>query len=293
MQEINLLVKQENGTIGGNFEEIKSALKSELEVYKNMVFTEESKLEARKTVAGLRKLKKSMNDKKLEVKKTFMAPYAEFEAQVEELDKLIDEPIDFINRQVEEFERKRVEEKKTLISEIYTGIMAEHESVEEYLPLQRIYDSKWENSTTTKKAIKEAIEQCVEHVEKDLAVIRSMESEFEDKGIAKYKSTLELSDALTIMNQYQKQKEDILRRQAEEQQRKAEEEARRTAETEQKADVPVQEETVAPEKPTEEKFIEPEIHTDAIRYEVVADPFQIVQLESFMRENDIDFKRTR
>lgn len=134
MQEINLLVKQENGTIGGNFEEIKSALKAELEVYKNMVFTEESKLEARKTVAGLRKLKKSMNDKKLEVKKTFMAPYAEFEAQVKELDKLIDEPIDFINRKVEEFERKRVEEKKTLISEIYTGIMAEHESVEEYLP---------------------------------------------------------------------------------------------------------------------------------------------------------------
>lgn len=293
MQEINLLVKQENGTIGGNFEEIKSALKAELEVYKNMVFTEESKLEARKTVAGLRKLKKSMNDKKLEVKKTFMAPYAEFEAQVKELDKLIDEPIDFINRQVEEFERKRVEEKKTLISEIYTGIMAEHESVAEYLPLQRIYDSKWENSTTTKKAIKEAIEQCVEHVEKDLAVIHSMESEFEDKGIAKYKSTLELSDALTIMNQYQKQKEDILRRQAEEQQRKAEEEVRRAAETEQKADVPVQEETVAPEKPTEEKFIEPEIRTDAIKYEVVADPFQIVQLESFMRENDIDFKRTR
>ena len=293
MQEINLLVKQENGTIGGNFEEIKSALKSELEVYKNMVFTEESMPEARKTVAGLRKLKKSMNDKKLEVKKTFMAPYTEFEAQVKELDKLIDEPIDFINRQVEEFERKRVEEKKTLISEIYTGIMAEHESVAEYLPLQRIYDSKWENSTTTKKAIKEAIGQCVEHVEKDLAVIHSMESEFEDKGTAKYKSTLELSDALAIMNQYQKQKEDILRRQAEEQQRKAEEEARRAAETEQKADVPVQEEMVASEKPVEEKFIEPEIHADAVRYEVIADPFQIVQLESFMRENDIDFKRTR
>lgn len=293
MQEINLLVKQENGTIGGNFEEIKSALKSELEVYKNMVFTEESKPEARKTVAGLRKLKQSMNDKKLEVKKTFMVPYTEFEAQVKELDKLIDEPIDFINRQLEEFERKRVEERKTLISEIYTGIMAEHESVAEYLPLQCIYDSKWENSTTTKKAIKEAIEQCVEHVEKDLTVIRSMKSEFEDKGIAKYKNTLELSDALTVMNQYQKQKEDILRRQAEEQQRKAEEEARRAVETEQKADVPVQEEMVAPEKSVEEKFIEPEIHTDAVRYEVIADQFQIVQLESFMRENDIDFKRTR
>lgn len=293
MQEINLLVEQKNGSIETNFEEIKVALAAGLEEYKGMVFTAESQPEAKRTVASLRKLKKAMNDRRIEIKKTFMAPYTNFEAQVKELDKLIDEPIDFISGQIEEFERRRVEAKKAMICEIYTGIMAEHGTVMEYLPLDRIYDSRWENSTTTQKAITEAITAHVEHVEKDLDTIRAMESEFEDKGLAKYRATLELSDAITAMNQYQKQKEEILRRQAEEEQRKAEEEARRAAETEQKADVPVQEETVAPEKPTEEKFIEPEIHTDAIRYEVVADPFQIVQLESFMRENDIDFKRTR
>ena len=172
-----------------------------------------------------------------------------------------------------------------MISDIYTEIITEHGTVAEYLPLQRIYDSKWENSTTTKKAIKEGIMKHVEHVEKDLATIRSMESEFEDKGIAKYKTTLELSDALTTMNQYQKQKEDILRRQ--------EEEARKAAEGEQKADTPVQEEPIAQETVKEEKFIEPKPVTNTVVYEIVADPFQIVQLEAFMRENDVDFKRTR
>ncbi len=308
MQKINLLVEQKNGTIGGNFEELKAALKAELEIYKNMVFTEETKPEARKTVANLRKLKKSMNDKKLEVRKTFMVPYTDFEAQVKELDKLIDEPINFISGQIEEFERKRVEERKKLISDIYAEIITEHDTVTEYLPLQRIYDSKWENSTTTKKAIKEGIMKHVEHVEKDLATIRSMESEFEDKGIAKYKTTLELSDALTTMNQYQKQKEDILRRQEEEAQKKAEEEARRAAEeekrkveeevckaaeVEQKADTPVQEEPIAQETVKEEKFVEPKLVTNTVTYEIIADPFQIVQLEAFMRENGMDFKRTR
>ena len=144
MKDINLTVSQQAGTIGTNFDEIKEALKAGFAEYKNMVFTEDSKAEAKKTVASLRKLKKSVNDKKIEVKKTFMAPYTDFEAQVKELDKLIDEPIAFINGQVEEFERKRVEEKKTLISEIYNGIIADHEAVAEYLPLQRIYDSKWE-----------------------------------------------------------------------------------------------------------------------------------------------------
>lgn len=298
MQEINLLVEQKNGTIGGNFEELKTALKAELEVYKNMVFTEEAKPEARKAVANLRKLKKSMNDKKLEVKKKFMVPYTDFEAQVKELDKLIDEPINFISGQIEEFERKRVEERKKLISDIYTEIITEHDTVAEYLPLQRIYDSKWENSTTTKKAIKEGIMKHVEHVEKDLATIRSMESEFEDKGIAKYKTTLELSDALTTMNQYQKQKEDILRRQeeearkaTEEEKRKTEDEVRKAAEGEQKADTPVQEEPIAQETVKEEKFIEPKPVTNTVVYEIVADPFQIVQLESAMREYGIKFRR--
>jgi hypothetical protein len=284
MEEIRVNVEQKNGAIGFNFEEIKERLNSELEVYKNMIFTEDSKTEAKKTIASLRKLKKSVNDKKLEVKKSFMIPYTNFEAQVKELDKLIDEPINFINEQVEEFERRRVEEKKSLISEIYTEIMAEHEEAIGYLPLQRIYDSKWENATTTKKAITDAITERVDHVEKDLGIIRSMGSEFEDKGIEKYKATLELSDAIEVMNQYQKQKEEILRRQ--------EEEARKASEADSVIDTPMQEAPVTQTAP-EEKFIEPKPVNNSIVYEIIADPFQIVQLEAFMRENDINFKRTK
>lgn len=292
MEEIRVNVEQKNGAIGFNFEEIKEKLNSELEVYKNMIFTEDSKTEAKKTIASLRKLKKSVNDKKLEVKKSFMIPYTNFEAQVKELDKLIDEPINFINEQVEEFERRRVEEKKSLISEIYTEIMAEHEEASGYLPLQRIYDSKWENATTTKKAITEAIAERVDHVEKDLGIIRSMGSEFEDKGIEKYKATLELSDAIEVMNQYQKQKEEILRRQEEEAKRKAEEEARKESEVSSATDTPMQEAPVTQTAP-EEKIIEPKPVNDSIVYEIIADPFQIVQLEAQMRSLEIKYRRVR
>lgn len=292
MEEIRVNVEQKNGVIGFNFEEIKEKLNSELEIYKNMIFTEDSKAEAKKTIASLRKLKKSVNDKKLEVKKSFMIPYTNFEAQVKELDNLIDEPINFINNQVEEFERKRVEEKKALISEIYTEIMAEHVEASGYLPLQRIYDSKWENATTTKKAITETITERVDHVEKDLGIIRSMESEFEDKGIEKYKATLELSDAIEVMNQYQKQKEEILRRQEEEAKRKAEEEARKESENVSEPDIAMQEAPVTDNVP-EEKFVEPKPANNVVTYEVVADPFQIVQLEAQMRSLDIKYRRVR
>jgi len=292
MEEIRVNVEQKNGVIGFNFEEIKEKLNSELEIYKNMIFTEESKTEAKKTIASLRKLKKSVNDKKLEVKKSFIIPYTNFEAQVKELDNLIDEPINFINNQVEEFERRRVEEKKSLISEIYTEIMAEHVEASGYLPLQRIYDSKWENATTTKKAITEAIAERVDHVEKDLGIIRSMGSEFEDKGIEKYKATLELSDAIEVMNQYQKQKEEILRRQEEEAKRKAEEEARNESEKNSEPDIAVNETPITDNVP-EEKFVEPKPANNVVTYEVVADPFQIVQLEAQMRSLEIKYRRLR
>lgn len=292
MEEIRVNVEQKNGVIGFNFEEIKEKLNSELEIYKNMIFTEDSKTEAKKTIASLRKLKKSVNDKKLEVKKSFMIPYTNFEAQVKELDNLIDEPINFINNQVEEFERRRVEEKKSLISEIYTEIMADHGEASGYLPLQRIYDSKWENATTTKKAITEAIAERVDHVEKDLGIIRSMGSEFEDKGIEKYKATLELSDAIEVMNQYQKQKEEILRRQEEEAKRKAEEEARNESEKNSEPDIAVNETPITDNVP-EEKFVEPKPANNVVTYEVVADQFQIVQLEAQMRSLEIKYRRLR
>lgn len=288
MQEINLSVQLQNGIIEANFDSIKAALAAELETYKNMVFTEESKKDAKDTVAYLRKFSKALDDKRKEIKKAYMAPCDAFEAQVNELKKQVNEPIDFINQQIAEFERKRIEEKQALIKDIYAGAATEHTEAATYLPLQKIYDSRWENATTTKKAITEAIANRMVGVEKDLATIRGMESEFEDKGIEKYKVTLELSDAIATMNQYQKQKEEIIRR---EQERAA------RLEEEHKASEPVSEE-VNPEsvKPIHGnvKIIEPKTESDMegyITYQIVADPFQIAQLEAAMRQYGIKFRR--
>lgn len=292
MQEINVLVDQKNGVIGFNFEEIKEVLKNGLEEYKNMEFTEDSKKEAKATVASLRKLKKAVNDKRLEVKNSFMVPYNTFESQVKELDALIDEPINLINNQIEEFERKRIAEKKAMINEVYASIMEEHPDISELLPIARIYDIRWENATTTKKSIADAITQHVERVEKDLATIRSMQSEFEDKGIEKYRTTLELSDAIATMNQYQRQKEEIIAREKERAERIAEEEKRSQPDESSKEDIN-QKQDVVPE-PKREEFIEPaDDMIEKIMYEIVADPFQVAQLESSMREYGIKYRRVQ
>ncbi len=286
MKNTQIKVTQNAGTISFNFEEIKEQLSAEMAYYKGMLFTEETKKEAKETVAALRKLKKEVSDRRIEIKKAYMQPYDEFEAKVKELDALINEPIAFISEQVAEFERKRIEEKKKLIGEIYAGIMAEHDFAAEYLPLDRIYDNKWENATATQKAITEAIADRVKRTEKDLSTIRAMQSEFEDKSLAKYKSTLELSDAIEVMNQYQKQKEEILRREKEREERLRSEEATK--------EVPASDPNPAPVAPAavvQEENQSRKASTNAVTYEVIADLFQIAQLESAMREYGIEYRR--
>lgn len=272
---LEVQISRNNGTIDFNFEDLKDALTAELELYKNLVFTEDTKADAKKTVAELRKLKKQISDKRIEVKKLYMQPYTNFEAKVKELDKLINEPIAYISEQIDVFEQKRIEEKRELINEIYLELVSEREDIAGYAELNRVYDSKWENASTSKKTIQEAITSYLDSVDNDIAAIESMESEYEAKALMRYKETGVLSDALLTIRQWEKQKEEIL---------KAEEEKHAEIEADEILDAP---------EPIEE-FIEPTEKNDIMkiaRYEVKVDPFQQTQLECYMQECGIQYRR--
>lgn len=284
---LEVQISRNNGTIDFNFEDLKDALTGELEFYKNLVFTEDTKADAKKTVAELRKLKKQINDKRIEVKKLYMQPYTNFEAKVKELDKLINEPIAYISEQIDTFEQKRIEEKRELINEIYLELVSEREDIAGYAELNRVYDSKWENASTSKKTIQEAITSYLDSVGNDIAAIESMESEYEAKALMRYKETGVLSDALLTIRQWEKQKEEILKAEEEKQKQEA-----LKAEEEKHAEIEADEILDAPE-PIEE-FIEPTEKNDIMkiaRYEVKVDPFQQTQLECYMQECGIQYRR--
>lgn len=277
---LEVQISRSNGTIDFNFEDIKEALAAELELYKNLVFTEETKTDAKKTVAELRKLKKQINDKRIEVKKLYMQPYTDFEAKVKELDKLINEPITFISEQIDAFEQKRIEEKRELINEIYLELVSGREDIAGYAELSRVYDCKWENASTSKKNIQEAITSYLDSVANDIAAIKSMESEYEVKAFTRYKETGVLSDALLTIRQWEKQKEEILK--AEERKQAEEKQAEAEADEILDAAEPIEEFT----EPTEKNDI-----MKIARYEVKVDPFQQTQLECYMQECGIQYRR--
>ena len=224
MQEI--VIKQSQGSIDANFEEVKSYLADELKIYKGMLFTEDSKKQAKETVAELRKGKKELADRCKAVKTEYMKPLNDFMGKAEELGRMFDEPINFINEQVNDFERKRIEEKKKEVANIYTELVEEEWS--DIIPLNRIYNPKWENATFSVKQIREEIMDFKLKVKDGLEIIKSFHSEMESGAINMYKHDFDLTKATLYLTDYEKQKREILER--ERAKAREEEEARIRAE---------------------------------------------------------------
>lgn len=221
MEEVRAVITIQDGTPSLNFEEVEAYIKDRLKEYDGAIFTEESKGYAKKELAKLRAEKKELNDNLRDAKKKYLAPWDAFEPKVKELINLFDEPINLIDGQVKAFEEDRIAQKKALIEAIYTELVGE---LGDIIPLERIYNPKWENATTKEKAIREEVVAQATAARIALDTIRGMRSDAESKALDVYKQTLSLPEAISCINAYEAQKAEILRK---EQERQREEELER------------------------------------------------------------------
>ena len=222
MKNLELSVTQQMGVITGNFDAIKAQLESDMAEYKGKTFTEETKKKAKEDLADLRKLKKNVNTRKLEVKKAYMKPYDDFEEKVKELICVIDEPIGLIDGQVKEFEEKRINERKAAIEDLYDETV--DEELRDYIPLERIYGDKWTNATTTMKSIREEINLKVMQTRQDITTIKAMKSEKEEEALHLYMNNNNLAHSIQFLTRYEQEKAEILKRKEKEEQERRERE---------------------------------------------------------------------
>lgn len=266
---VEVKVNKSLGTIDSNLDAVKASIESYIKDYENYAVSEDTVKDSKQLVSDLRKQKKALDDERIQIKKDWNAPFTEWEKKAKDVIALYDKPILLINDQLLKFEEDRKSKKRADIRVAYVEVVATidmNNELEDYCPIEKIYDSKWENASVSMKSIKEEIQQKLEAVGMQIDTIRSMESEFEDKGLEEFKKTLNLQSAVKLMNQYKKQKEEILTRQEEERKAKEERErleaeqraAEEKAEAERRA-ADVKEEPF-PDLPEmeEEPFVEPE-----------------------------------
>lgn len=224
MENYEVQVQQQAGKITCDFEAGKAYLNERLEEYRNVVFTEDRKKEAKATVASLRKEKKAFTDRVKEVRDEYMKPLEEFAAKAKELADMYDQPINFINGQVSAFEQRRIEEKKEQIKDLYLECLGDMQAE---LPLNKIYNSKWENATTNPTQIRREMMERKETVKQGLDAIRQMHSDAEEKAVVMFLESYDLTKSILYINQYEQQQKEILAREQERIRREEEERIRR------------------------------------------------------------------
>lgn len=230
MNELTLSIKQNPGSIEMNFDALEEQLDKKLADYKGAVFTEDSKAIAKSEVASLRKLKKDIEDGRKTVKKKWMEPYDQFEKRMKALSAKVDEPINAINDQVQAFEEKRRQEKREEIRQTFDGVAADYEEYRDYISLDKLYDSRWENVSATMKSIKKDLVEKMEAIQTAVTSIKAMRSDKEPDALELYKRTYDLNRAIQMITTYEQNKAEALKR--EEERRQWEEERRRQAEIE-------------------------------------------------------------
>ena len=204
MSNIDLVVVQQPSEVKINFEEVKAALEEKMSIYDGAFFTEESKKEAKKEVAYLRKIKSSMQDKLKVLKTQCLQPYEETKIKVDELIELVDKPINHINAQVIEYEKKRIEEKRERIKAIFIEINSLSE-----VRLDKIYNSRWENATVKESDIKKEIQERIATIKAGIDTISTFNSLAKDKALEMFLEDYDLVKALSYINNYEQQRMEI------------------------------------------------------------------------------------
>lgn len=278
MNDIEVKVTQTAGVIESNFEEIKEALGLQMTAYLELELNEGNIKERKADLATLRKIRKAVDDRRKEVKKTFNKPYEEFESKVKEVLAVIDEPINMIDTGLKGFEEKRVAEKIEHAKAIHAEQVGEFV---EYLPFSASYKNTWKNATCSDNEIISDIQEQVVKIKNDLNVIKGLHSEIEEQLLEAYKTTGNLAAVVQKNTDYIEIKRQI---EISEQQKKEADAARETAKAEQVAE-PVTEKAAEPT--TETEPLEVPAEEGKVTFTVSA--WDAASVRQFLEFNEIEY----
>ncbi len=202
-------VKGNVGTIDDNLDLVEISIREKVAEYSAVVVTEDGVKDGKRFLADIRKEKKALDDERKSIKRQWMAPYEEFEKRANQIIALYDEPVKIINDQLNEFEKQRREMKRQEIEAAYDFVKGD---LADWLPLDRIYNPKWENATYSSKKVREEMELIFDQMKVSISTIKSMKSEFEADALRVLKETGSLQNAIAEINELQKQKERFMER---------------------------------------------------------------------------------
>lgn len=188
--------KFELGVIETNLNELEAYVNESLAKYQGLVYTDDQIKDAKTDRRNLNNLGKAINDWRIRQEREFNEPFAAVKEQCNRIVGRIEETSGKINSQVKAYEQSKKEEKKKQIAAYWDEIKL-HD-----IPLEKIFDERWLNTTFSEKEWKDALNQRKERITADLASFANYaDAKMCEFMITEYMKTLDVQTCLDRWNE--------------------------------------------------------------------------------------------
>lgn len=219
----NVTIKMSLGVIKSNLSMIEKSVDKVVSDLKNTTYagTREDRIKMmKKDRADCNKAIAALETERKKQKKIFSKPWDDFEIEVKSLVAKIESAATAIDNQVKTLEEERRSEVRKNIREYYDTISEPVGDFKEEL-YQKVYDTSWENVSSSMKAYKDGLKKAVDDYVQGINTISSIDApdDIKSEALIRYKTSL---DAMASVNYIiaEKQKQEELRKRIEEETRR-------------------------------------------------------------------------
>lgn len=211
--ETRLVVTGTPGSaIEANFDAIRARIAGIVELYEGTVVTPAYLTGAKRDRAYLNSLEKEISQRRIEMKRTYMAPVVAFEAKVAELIAPIKDASTAIDAQIKAIEEQERADKRAALSahwSEYAGVLADA------VPFEQVEQQAWLLKSTPLGKAKDEIEARVERIAREDATLSELGLSHQVEAKAAYLATLDMSAAIARSKELDAQEERARRLDAE------------------------------------------------------------------------------
>ena len=197
--ELKIISPSEEGfvkQIVWNADEIAAEVESRVGYYKNLVYTDDQIVEAKKDRATLNKFISALKAKDKEIKSLCLQPYEEFHQKMLQIIAKVEEPVALIDRQVKEYEEAQKAQKFKDIEELFDA-----RGFQPWVTLERIMNPKWLNKSYSLKQIDSDLSSIQHSIGEDILLINQM-GEGQPAALREYQRSMDKTKAVEAGNRF-------------------------------------------------------------------------------------------
>lgn len=295
--ELKIISPSEEGfvkQIVWNADEIAEYVAGRIGYYKNLVYTDDQIVEAKKDRAELNKFISALKAKDREIKKLCLQPYEEFHQKMQLIIAQVEEPVNLIDKQVKDYEDQQKAAKTEEIKKLF-----EEKGFQPWVTLDRIWNPSWLNKSYSLKKIEADLSTIQHSIGEDILLINQM-GEGQPAALREYQRSMDKTKAVEAGKRYieakyaEQRMAETIGRQRDEEARRAQEEIDRDLGI---APAPVEVHTEAPEPvsvaPAQEEEQQQAPETKKISFSVWVTREQLAALNKCLKDNGIKFEQIR